>query len=402
MDRKLAISTPKEQVPAFYGHEGKYNEERAGLYSTSYDPDKLAYKLDEDPGKLNQRNTVGSHRDALYYPTELNLEADVLRVHSETDTRKVPMFSDRPDIYEVFEPFKRDQAIRLNQLQPKVINARSRVQEGEVIKTSSTMGSGYNQDKFLQEYVLNSNVRNEPLALMSKENQNLANVRVNAAKQVKFNDHVTVGEGAGSVPLKVTKANIETPKVVLYSPRIPPPRTVKPIPDPLSLSVPNVITHSNPDFASMQRSMSAFNLRPRKEKTDSSFTDTEKLFLSQRFSGNSLSNDLFGSKQTNLGMGAVSFDQFKSSYKDQFVPSTAPPGGRSSRYDNWEPGCGVPRPQTSLIKLQNAFSKTAVHRKLHQNFSEQNPNLIENVDRGKKHNFGTLNAQVLRGTLASA
>lgn len=401
----MAISTPKEQVPAFYGHEGKYNEERAGLYKTSYDPFKLAYKLDDDPGRIGLRNTVGSHNDAIHYPTELNLQADVLRLDSETDKRKVPMFSDRPDIYEVYEPFKRDRALRLNQLQPNVLTARSRVQEGEVVNTTSTMGSGYNQEKFLQEYLLNSNARSEPLALMSSQNQNLANVRVNATKQVKFDDEVTVGEGAGNKPLKVTKASIETPKVFLYSPRTPTPRVVKFAPSVQSHSLTTSLNHSSPEFEAMQRSMSAFDPSRTQKGLDnsncfSSLSDVDKLFLSQR--SKNASQNLFESKQSNLGMGASSFDTYRSSYGDQFVPGSAPATGRSARYDNWEPGSGVPRPQTSLIALQNSFSKSAVHRKLNSEFPERNPSLLKNIDRGRKHEFDALNAQVLRGTLVSA
>lgn len=264
------------------------------------------------------------------------------------------------------------------------------------------MGSAYNQKKFLQEYLLNSNARNEPLALMSAQNQNLANVRLNAAKQVKFNDHVTVGEGAGNMPLKVTKANIETPKVVLYSPRAPPSRVVKSAPNALTQSLPAAAQQPNSDFQSMQRSMSAFNFNssPNADHLSSSTDDVHKLFLSQK--SQKTSRNLFHSKQSNLGMGASGFDAYKS-YGDQFVPGTAQPTGRAkSQFDSWQPGCGVPRPQTSLIKIQNSFSKSAVHNKLNSQFPERNLNLIENVHHGRKHEFGALNSQVLRGTLVNA
>ena len=42
----------------------------------------------------------------------------------------------------------------------------------------STMGDSYNTQKFLQENELNEYARNEPLILMSKENQDLQKVVV--------------------------------------------------------------------------------------------------------------------------------------------------------------------------------------------------------------------------------
>ena len=93
----------------------------------------------------------------------------------------------------------------------------------------------------------------------------------------------------------------------------------------------------------------------------------------------------------------------ESSYQSQF-----PTGGtKSANYVdlsfkkderfNWEPGCGTPRPQSSLLDLQNAFRKSDVRRKFHENFSETNPDLRENHTRGRKHEFGGINAQVFRG-----
>ena len=94
----------------------------------------------------------------------------------------------------------------------------------------------------------------------------------------------------------------------------------------------------------------------------------------------------------------------ESSYKSQF-----PSGGsrsashvdmsfkRDARF-NWEPGCGTPRPQTSLLELQNAFSKSEVRRKFHEEFSETNPDLRENIISGKKHEFSGVNAQIFRGS----
>ena len=396
LNRKLNISTDEEKVPAFYGHEGKYNEERTGLYKTSYDPGKLAYKMDSDPSKLDIRNNVNSFENAVHYPTSLNLPADILRANSETDMRKVPMFSERPDIFEVFEPFKRDRHMREQQLKPELVNARHRIQEGDVLQTESTMGAGYNTPKFLQENKLHPFARSEPLALMSNQNQNLQNVRVNS-KQVKFSDQITVGEGAGSAPLLVSKASIENPKVMLYSPRAPAaPRHVKPL-LPLSKSL-DLTPAKDPEYQSMMRSSEMFKSRPGTPKPKSDLTQSNDLFLSQN--GKTTARNQFESKSSNLGIGSTSYNMFKTSYDNQFRPNTTP-ASSDPRY-NWEPGCGVPRPQTTLLKLQNSFSKSDAYRRLATQFPEKNPNLIDNVDKGRKHEFMSLNAQVLRGTLVNA
>lgn len=393
------MSTNKEQVSAFYGHEGKYNEERSGLYKTGYEPEKLAYKLDTDPGKLDMRNTVGSATNALQYPTPLNPEVDAFLSNVETDCTRVPMFSDRPDIYEVFDPHQRNRQIRLNQLKPTLPDARARMQEGDVVNRSSTMGSSYNQDKFLQEYALNANARSEPLALMSSQNQNLSNPRVNATKQVKFSDQVMVGEGAGNRPLTVGKANINTPKLVMYSPRTPPSRVVRSLPPPLSQSACDNLGDHNQDFQSMRQSAEVFRSAGNQEGDGGpAAADSQKLFLSQR--SLSAPNSLFDSKSSNLGIGATSYNLFKSSYEQQFKQDVNDKPA-DPRY-NWEPGCGVPRPQTSLLKIQNGFSKSAAYQDLRHMFPERNPNLIDNVTKGRKHQFGPMNAQVLRGTLINA
>lgn len=394
LNRKLNMSTDEEKVPAFYGHEGKYNEERTGLYKTSYDPSKLAYKLDSDPSKLGIRNNVNSFENSVHYPTDLNLPADILRANCETDMRKVPMFSERPDVFEVFEPFKRDRFIREQQLKPELVNARHRVQEGDVLQRESTMGAGYNTQKFLQENVLHPFARSEPLSLMSNQNQNLQNVRVNS-KQVKFSDQITVGEGAGSAPLMVSKASIENPKVMLYSPRVPiAPRHVKPL-MPLSKSL-DLTPVKDPGFQSMVRSSEIFQSRPGTPKPKPAPAHSDDLFLAQK--GVTTAKNQFESKSSNLGIGS-SYNMFKTSYDNQFRPSTTPSG--DPRY-NWEPGCGVPRPQTTLLKLQNSFSKSDAYRRLANHFPEKNPNLIDNVEKGRKHEFMSLNAQVLRGTLVNA
>lgn len=287
------------------------------------------------------------------------------------------MFSERPDIFEVFEPFVRDRYIRQQQLQPTLANARPRVQEGKVIDTESTMGLGYNTKKFLQENSLTPFARSEPLALMSKENQNLANVRINARKHVKFNDQVSVGEGAGSVPLVVTKTHMDT-----GMPKVPNLRRDK----------------ANDDYQTMERSTAMF--RPGSAARPNSGARKVEMKLGQSGQTGIGKPDLFASKSSTLGIGATPYDNFKSSYAfDNEAKSQAPKN--DLRY-SWEPGCGVPRPQTSLLNIQNSFSKTGAFKSLRSSFPESNPSLIDNINSGRKHNFGSLNAQVLRGALINA
>lgn len=350
--------------------------------------------MDSDPSKLNIRNNVYSAENAVHYPTALNLQADILRANNETDMRKVPMFSERPDIFEVFEPHKRDRHIREQQLKPELSNARARIQEGEVLQTESTMGAGYNTPKFLQENKIHPFARSEPLSLMSAQNQNLSNVRANS-KQVKFSNHITVGEGAGTAPLLVSQANIENPKVMLYTPRAPTPRNIRPLSQ-LSKSLDLTEPRKDPGYLSMMRSSEIF--QPGTQKPRSAPSKVDDMFFTQK--GKTTARNQFESKSSNLGIGSTSYNMFQTSYDNQFKPESAA-ASSDPRY-NWEPGCGVPRPQTTLLKLQNNFSKSDTYRKLSNQFPEKNPNLIDNINQGRKHEFMSLNAQVLRGTLINA
>ena len=418
LSRKYKDCKTEDHPATFYGHEGKYNEERAGLYKTDYDPGKLAFKLDEDPSKLNIRNNTQSASNSLHMATPLSAEMDVLSLHNENDMRKVPMFGDQPDVLEVFEPYHRDRFVQKSRLLPTAESARPRIQEGEVVLRASTAGESYNTHKFLQDYSLPQYVRSEPLSLMSKENQNLANVQINSLdiktgtsfanglrKSVKFNDQVTVGEGAGNSPLLISQANLENPKVTLYSPRAPTPRNIRPVPSPLSSSLPNISATVDKDMGhmitSMQRSTVPF--RPgtssgTRAKPDylSTLSEAQHGFLREQVPA----RNLFESKSSNLGIGGSTSYNLKSSYGQQYQRMLD--DSKNDPRFNWAPGCGVPRPQTSLIKIQNSFTKTDAYKRLHEQFPEKNPRLIDNIIEGRQHEFNSLNAQVLRGTLIAS
>ncbi|KAJ8036352.1 hypothetical protein HOLleu_20303 [Holothuria leucospilota] len=50
------------------------------------------------------------------------------------------------------------------------------------------------------------------------------------------------------------------------------------------------------------------------------------------------------------------------------------------------------RPQTSLLKLQNSFTKSDARKSFHDTFPETNPDLRDNIGSGKKHEFHGQNA----------
>ena len=71
---------------------------------------------------------------------------------------------------------------------------------------------------------------------------------------------------------------------------------------------------------------------------------------------------------------------------------TNPEGNRDWRFD-WSPGYPLgPRPQTTLLKQQNSFTKSDAQKEFHGTFQETNPDLRDNIFDGKKHDFQGENA----------
>ncbi|CAH1241854.1 C7orf31 [Branchiostoma lanceolatum] len=60
----------------------------------------------------------------------------------------------------------------------------------------------------------------------------------------------------------------------------------------------------------------------------------------------------------------------------------------------WRPGTGTPRPQTSLLKIQESFSKTDAHKKFHQSFEDKQADLRDNspIGTSNKHYFSGFNS----------
>lgn len=108
------------------------------------------------------------------------------------------------------------------------------------------------------------------------------------------------------------------------------------------------------------------------------------------------SRDQFESLSTNfMPTNLTASTSFVSSYQNQF-PVYNLTYKHDPRFD-WEPGSGIPRPQSSLLHLQESFVKSKVRQKFHEQFPEINPDLRLNSIKGKKHSFAGFNAQVIRG-----
>ena len=114
-------------------------------------------------------------------------------------------------------------------------------------------------------------------------------------------------------------------------------------------------------------------------------------------------DDQFASKSTTF-TGPTDFSwNMKSAYADLHPgAASVDMSFKNDRRFNWKAGTGDPRPQTSLLQLQNAFTKSDARKKFHRQFYEINPDLRENIFRGKQHEFNGMNAQVLRGTPVDA
>lgn len=420
LNYKMGHVHEHEKPPTFYGHEGNYNEERAGLYKTSYSPERLAYNMNAlDVSGPEIMNTMHSHIDALNLPTKLNHDMkDAFRYSRTLSTSQPNLSGDRRETRELVNQHDNLKLSQKLQLQPTVENARVKVQEDGTILKDSEMGENYNTRKFLQEYEIGKFSRYEPLKVMSSENQNLHNVRKSAtsksAKSVKFSDTVSVATSLDSGKLRFSSAPTRG------SPRV------------------GVVSRSMPVFSNQT------SAEPKEEVITTQYTSTQALYrpeneldkqLKPKFTVHEIQakevntkgmqgqpqpsagnpdfhrvhlrrpatsdpgteyRDEFGSKATNfIPSNLQNSLSFSTAYESQF-----PKYDIGYKYDprfDWEPGKGAPRPQTSLLKIQNRFEKSAVRRSFHSQFPESNPDLRQNIVRGKKHNFYGISGQLLHG-----
>ena len=108
------------------------------------------------------------------------------------------------------------------------------------------------------------------------------------------------------------------------------------------------------------------------------------------------SSNQFASKSSNFMPSDFSASWApKSAYESQFKVDMS--FKQEPRFD-WKPGSGTPRPQSSLLDIQDGFSKSESRKMFRRQFPENLPDLRENIVLGRKHEFDSMNAQVLRGT----
>ncbi|WAR04868.1 CG031-like protein [Mya arenaria] len=427
LNNKMALSGKTERPTTFYGHEGKYNEERAGLYKTSYSPERLAYNMNAlDVSGPEIMNTRTSHMDALNLPTKLNQDMrDAFRYSRTFNYTQPNLAGDRREPIEHSIQHNDLKEFQKSILQPNVQTARVKVQEGETILKDSTMGGSYNTRKFLQEQEIGKFSRYEPNIVMSAENQNLHNVRKASStkqKNVKFSDNVMVAKSLDSGILRLSSAPtrgsprmVTTTKELLASDPGPKPPT-----DPIATT----------QYSSVQALYHPENDKEPEEKEENEqdgmpydpnnlprikFTNIETQLSNETKNGetpfiaysstlqkkpcssepSSEYRNEFSSKGTNFIPSNLQHSlSFESAYKAQFPVHRI--GYKDDRF-SWQPGHGTPRPQTSLLDIQNSFEKTAVRRNFLGHFSESNPDLRQNITRGKKHNFWGINGQLIHG-----
>lgn len=355
-------------------------------------------------------DTFHSYRgiEDLNLPTRLNQETtDALRYSRTLTTAQAHLAGDRRDAREVLRPIQDLKQSQKQKLLPTDISSRYRVQEGTIINKECEMGDNFNTHKFLQEYELPRFARNEPLNVMSTSNQKLSNVRgisgLKSGKSVSFSDNVTVASVSENGPIRIFgessnglteeerqliesagEANTTqyTSTHAMYdkkntgisdesSKKRAPKFTILSIQPPVEETV--VESKQGPVFAQRKARRAATSLG-----------DTEY-------------RDEFSSLSTNIAPSNLRHSfSFKTAYESQF-PVYNHIGYKDDMRFSWEPGCGKPRPQSTLLDIQNSFSKSGVRQKFHSRFSESNPDLRENIVKGKKHSFFGMNCQVLHG-----
>lgn len=421
LNNKMAIASATEKAPTFYGHEGKYNEERAGLYKTSYSPERLTYNMNAlEVSGPEIMNSMHSHVDALNLPTRLNHDMKDTFRYSRTLSYSQPNLSgDRREARELVDQHQALKHCQKTILQPNVENARVKVQEGNTILKESTMGDSYNTQKFLQENDIGKFSRYEPLQVMSSENQNLHNVRKASStksKSVKFSDNVTVAQSLDSGIIRMSSAPTRgSPRMELL-PGTKPVTTTQ-----YSSTQAQYLPENDKDVVQnglpQDEDPNEFRVDDNCTLPKIKFTNIETKLpvdtadgqcqpfiaysstLRKRPATTNPSSEYrneFSSNGTNFIPSnlhnSLSYD---SAYKSQF-PAHHIGYKHDSRFD-WSPGNGVPRPQTSLLDIQNQFEKSQVRRNFHSQFSESNPDLRSNITKGKKHHFWGINGQLIHG-----
>ncbi|GFO00369.1 hypothetical protein PoB_002687400 [Plakobranchus ocellatus] len=421
LKEKYKMLNDKEQPTTFYRHEGRYNEERAGLYKTSYDPERLTYSMNaQQLSGGNLFNTSNSHVNANLYPTIPWDENEAALKRSKTVVFKNSELSgDRPSTADMLNPYRETVALQRAALQHNVATSRPRVQDGEFVLREDTMGDSYNTNKFLQGNKLDRNIRIEPTNVISHENQNLERTRQMVAprqlvksqlknKSVHFSDNVHIQNVYENMPVHIgdshTKplSNIEEDelrcafgnfKASSKSYTETHPQQMKPTACPNEF----VVGDTRNLAENLHRpvpvpTVVCRNTEPIVKPATVNFTrDSQRKPLPI-----SETADEFSSLSTNFMPVGMSYESpMRSSYASQY-----PVYDLSEKKDlrfSWEPGTGQLRPQSCLLDLQNSFIKSEVRKKFHRTYPEINPEIRMNINTGKKHSFFGMNAQVIHG-----
>ena len=403
----------KEQPATFYGHEGKYNEERAGLYKTSYDPQKLSQTMMASESLAPEMMyAIDSSLKLSSSPTSLIEEVpESLRESKTLATLQARLSGDKPTAVDLIVPFVEGKKHQQVVLQPTAVTASPRVQEGGITLRESTMGDSYNVEKFLQENAIPKNARNEPLVVMSHQNQKLSNVVRTPStrrmqKSVQFSDDVTVATVDQELPVRTIPrsdglGSFQDQQQLLQQQQQqqqqrPTVNTTQYLSthaqyrkenegSQLFNQKPSVFIQTPRLDSVVESHQIAAEPQPRRHVRRPSTSDTDTEY-----------RDEFGSKSSNFIPTNLKYvPSFRTSYENQFPYHDI--GYKSDDVFKWEAGCGWPRPQTTLLDIQDSFRKSEVRKRFHSMFCEEAPDLRQNLHQGKKHTFNGVNGQLIHG-----
>ena len=373
----LTLKHKLEQMPSdkshpevFYTHEGDFQAERAGMYKTSYDP----YRLQETMAGDDRRgsgfvDTTHSYQGALDLPMQMNQDvAHILRYNRTLGgpPGSVAQLNGQPSQHEVFAPYEADRKLKKAQLQPTMNSTGPKIQERGVVLKESSYGDSYNTRKFLQENVVPDSVRKEPLLLMSSENSDLNQVRFASIPIAK----------TGSPPMCVRS----DPGEIVQSAGTP------------MFSRPHTSPDGDKNASFRQRYSYQADGNQGHANTQGQGLHSARVGKVQARHSIGTPNQFASNSSNFLGGGqSVSWSR-GSAYQSQFAGS-----GHKLDDVTWRPGCGFNSPQDLIDYLERNFSQTEARKKFHSAFPEGSPDVRQNTSRGKKHSFGGVNAQVLRG-----
>ncbi|KAL5010406.1 hypothetical protein ScPMuIL_012711 [Solemya velum] len=409
LKRRYGQLQEKETPTAFYSHEGKYNMERSGLYKTSYSPERLAYSMNSlELSGPELMNTRQSHIDALNLPTPLSQDLRQAYRYSRTLNHTYPTSYEVRSETDTLQPHLHMKEEQKKMLQPSLEKSAVKVQEGETISTESVTGQSYNVRKFLQDYTIPPNARNEPLILMSGDNKKLSNVRrfssLKPKRSVSFSDKVTVAtrDENGSLLVRSTPTRDITRDITKEDVNTVAAMTHEKIETPQYLSMQAEWRKAAPvktpeQDASVEkrtevvRAKSEYDLSAERGKLN----EFSRLYRRRASSSaeNTEYKDEFSSHSTNFAPTNLRHAMtYQTAYQNQFPTYSI--GVNDERF-TWEPGTNSPRPQSKLIKMQDGFHKSGVRRSFHCTFSESAPDLRENLTSGKQHRFYGVHCQSL-------